>query len=151
MQVQDGFSLAAQENKIATEAVKHNLFLRGLYIDKGISGGSTEKRLSLENMRENLNEGDWIIVNSVSRLARNTKDLLSMVEEIEEKKCHLIIIDLNMDITSPSGKLILTLMASQAQFERELTSERVKGVLQHLKKDGFIENKTIIWMENEHR
>ena len=100
-----------------------------------------EKRLALEEMRKELAENTWIIVNSVSRLARNTKDLLSLVDEIEKKKCHLIIIDLNMDITSPSGKLILTLMASQAQFERELTSERVKGVLQHLKSTGSLRTK----------
>lgn len=141
MQVQDGFSLEAQESKISHEAAKHNLFLRNFYIDKGLSGGSMDKRLALEKMRNDLKEGEWIIVNSVSRLARNTKDLLSMVEEIEKKNCHLIIIDLNLDITSPSGKLILTLMASQAQFERELTSERVKGVLQHLKKTGNLRSK----------
>lgn len=141
MQVQDGFSLEAQESKISNESSKHNLFLKNIYIDKGISGGSMEKRLALEEMRKELKEDTWIIVNSVSRLARNTKDLLSLVEEIEKKKCHLIIIDLNMDITSPSGKLILTLMASQAQFERELTSERVKGVLQHLKKTGTLRTK----------
>lgn len=141
IQVQDGFSLEAQESKISNESSKHNLFLKNIYIDKGISGGSMEKRLALEEMRKELKEDTWIIVNSVSRLARNTKDLLSLVEEIEKKKCHLIIIDLNMDITSPSGKLILTLMASQAQFERELTSERVKGVLQHLKKTGTLRTK----------
>jgi site-specific DNA recombinase len=141
MQVNDGFSLEAQESKIAQECLKHNLYLTSFYIDKGISGGSTEKRLALEKLRNELEENTWIIVTSVSRLARNTKDLLQMVEEIEAKKCHLIIIDLNLDITSPSGKLILTLMASQAQFERELTSERVKGVLEHLKATGNLRTK----------
>ena len=99
------------------------------------------KRKSLEQMLVDLKEGEWIIVNSVSRLARNTKDLLSIVEMIEDKGCHLLILDLNLDITSPSGKLILTLMGSQAQFEREITSERVKGVMQHLKKTGALRTK----------
>ena len=49
--------------------------------------------------------------------------------------------DLNLDITSPSGKLILTLMGSQAQFERELTSERVKTVMKHLKDVGQLRTK----------
>ena len=141
MQVQDGFSLEAQESKIQNEVDKMNGFLKAIYIDRGISGGSTKNRKSLEEMRKNLNQGDWIIVNSVSRLARQTKDLLTIVEEIEKKKCHLLIIDLNLDITSPSGKLILTLMGSQAQFEREITSERVKGVMQHLKKTGSLRTK----------
>ena len=141
MQVNDGFSLEAQESKIAQECKKHNLFLKAFYIDRGLSGGSMDKRLALSKMRETIGENDWIIIASVSRLARNTKELLELVEEIEKKKAHLIIIDLNMDITSPSGKLILTLMASQAQFERELTSERVKGVLEHLKKTGNLRTK----------
>jgi DNA invertase Pin-like site-specific DNA recombinase len=141
MQVNDGFSLEAQESKIAQECRKHNLFLKALFIDRGISGGSIENRLSLEKMRQELKENEWIIIASVSRLARNTKELLELVDEIEKKKAHLIIIDLNLDITSPSGKLILTLMASQAQFERELTSERVKGVLDHLKKTGNLRTK----------
>ena len=152
MQVNDGFSLEAQESKICAEAKKRNLFLKALYIDKGISGGSMEKRLSLEELRNQVEENTWIIINSVSRLARNTKDLLSLVDEIEAKKSHLIIIDLNLDITSPSGKLILTLMASQAQFERELTSERVKGVLQHLKKTGNLRTKPAFgWSVNSDR
>lgn len=152
MQVNDGFSLDAQESKICSEAKKRNLFLKALYIDKGISGGSMEKRLSLEELRKQVEENTWIIINSVSRLARNTKDLLSLVDEIEAKKSHLIIIDLNLDITSPSGKLILTLMASQAQFERELTSERVKGVLQHLKKTGNLRTKPAFgWSVNYDR
>ena len=141
MQVQDGFSLESQEHKIIEECKKRDLFLKSIYLDKGISGGSMKKRLSLERILKDLKHNSWIIVNSVSRLARNTKDLLGIVEEIESKKCHLIIMDLNLDITSPSGKLILTLMGSQAQFERELTSERVKTVMGHLKEMGQLRTK----------
>jgi len=141
MQVQDGYSLEAQESKIFQESKKLNGFLKEIYIDKGISGGSTAKRLALELLRKNIQEGDWIVVNSVSRLARNTKDLLTIVDEITNKKAHLLIQDLNLDITSPSGKLILTLIGSQAQFEREITSERVKSVMQHLKETGALRTK----------
>lgn len=141
MQVQDGFSLEAQESKIYKECDNRNLFCRGLYIDKGISGGSTNKRLGLQEMMKGLNEGDWVIVPSVSRLARDTVDLLSISKEIENLNCHLVVIDLNLDLTTPSGKLILTLMGSQAQFERELTSERVKTVMGHLRERGMLRTK----------
>ena len=141
MQVQDGFSLEAQESKISKETEKWNGYLHSIYIDRGISGGSMVKRLALDKMLKSLEKGDWVIVNSVSRLARNTKDLLSIVEIIENLDCHLLILDLNLDITSPSGKLILTLIGSQAQFEREITSERVKGVMEHLKRTGSLRTK----------
>lgn len=141
MQVQDGFSLEAQESKISKETEKWNGYLHSIYIDRGISGGSMKKRLALDKLLQSLESEDWVIVNSVSRLARNTKDLLSIVELIENRGCHLLILDLNLDITSPSGKLILTLIGSQAQFEREITSERVKGVMEHLKKSGNLRTK----------
>lgn len=152
MQVQDGFSLEAQEAKLYKECDNRNLFCRGLYIDKGISGGSTNKRLGLQEMMKGLNKGDWVIVASVSRLARDTVDLLSISKEIEKLECHLVVIDLNLDLTTPSGKLILTLMGSQAQFERELTSERVKTVMGHLKERGMLRTKPAFgWKLNPNR
>ncbi len=152
MQVQDGFSLDAQEAKIYRECVNRNLFCRGLYIDRGISGGSTQKRLGLQEMMSDLKEGDWVITASVSRLARDTVDLLSLSKKIEDMGCHLVVIDLNLDLTTPSGKLILTLMGSQAQFERELTSERVKTVMGHLKEKGMLRTKPIYgWKLNPNR
>ena len=152
MQVQDGFSLDAQEAKIYRECVNRNLFCRSLYIDRGISGGSTEKRLGLQEMMSELKEGDWVITASVSRLARDTVDLLSLSKKIEDMGCHLVVIDLNLDLTTPSGKLILTLMGSQAQFERELTSERVKTVMAHLKEKGMLRTKPVYgWKLNPNR
>jgi len=148
-QVKDGFSLEAQERYLFEEAQKHNLFLKKIYIDRGISGGSTEKRAGLASMRSELLEGEWVLICYVSRLARNTKDLLSITDEIEQKKCHFIIRELQMDLTSPAGKLILTMMASQAQFEREQTSERVKSVISHLKKTGQFRTKPFFgWKMN---
>ena len=155
MQVNDGFSLEAQENKIYKETQYRNFFLKSLYIDRGISGGSTENRKALNHMMEEVMKGEeeiWIIINSISRLSRKTKDLLTLVEDIEKKNCHLIIIDLNLDITSPSGKLMLTMMAGQAQFERELTSERVRNVLHHLRETGNLRTKPSFgWMLNTDR
>ena len=141
MQVQDGFSLEAQESKIVAKTESLNGHLHAVYIDRGISGGSMEGRKGLEKCLGEVTSGDWIIVNSVSRLARNTKDLLEMTDLITKKGAHLMILDLDLDITSPSGKLILTLIGSQAQFEREITSERVKGVMAHLKKTGTLRTK----------
>lgn len=152
MQVQDGFSLDSQEAKIYRECGNRNLFCKGLFIDKGISGGSTNKRLGLQEMLNGLVKGDWIITASVSRLARDTVDLLSISKKIEDMGCHLVVIDLNLDLTTPSGKLILTLMGSQAQFERELTSERVKTVMSHLKERGMLRTKPIYgWKLNPNR
>jgi len=148
-QARDGFSLEAQERQLFEEALRRNMFLKKIYIDRGISGGSTEKRAALAKMREELEKGDWVFVCYVSRMARNTIDLLSIADEIEKKDCHLVVQELKMDITSPAGKLVLTLLASQAQFEREQVSEKVKSVIKHLKDTNQFRSKPPIgWKMN---
>ena len=152
MQVQDGFSLEAQEAKIYKESKNRNMFCKALYIDKGLSGGSTEKRLALQELRSNMGPNEWVVCSSVSRLARNTKDLLSILDEIEKLNSHLITLDLNLDLTTPAGKMVLTFFGSHAQFERELTSERVKTVMSHLKDRGLLRTKPLFgWKMNLNR
>jgi len=140
-QVKDGFSLEAQERNIFEEVRKRNLFLKKIYIDRGISGGTTEKRAGLVKMREELEPGNWVLSCYISRVSRKTRDLLTIVDEIKDKGCHFLVKELDMDFTSPQGQLVLTLMASQAQFERDQTSERVKTVINHLKKTGQFRSK----------
>lgn len=148
-QAKDGFSLEAQERQLFEETLRRDMFLKKIYIDRGISGGSTEKRAALAKMREELVDGDWVFACYVSRMARNTIDLLSIADEIEKKDCHLVVQELKMDITSPAGKLVLTMLASQAQFEREQVSEKVKSVIKHLKETGKFRSKPPIgWKMN---
>lgn len=151
-QARDGFSLEAQEKYILDQAKEHNIFLKKIYIDRGISGGSTDRRAALAKMREELKCGEWVIICYVSRMARNTIDLLSIADEIEKKGCHFLIGELKMDITSSAGKLVLSMMASQAQFEREQVSEKVRSVIKHLKDTGKFRSKPPIgWMMNPDR
>jgi DNA invertase Pin-like site-specific DNA recombinase len=151
-QVKDGFSLYAQERNMFEEAKKRNLFLKRIYIDKGISGGSTEKRAGLAKMRDDLVEGDWVLSCYISRVSRKTKDLLTIVDEIKEKGCHFIVREMDVDFTSPQGQMILALMGSHAQFERDQTSERVKTVITHLKKTGQFRSKPYFgWKMNSDR
>jgi DNA invertase Pin-like site-specific DNA recombinase len=135
-QSKEGVSLEAQESILAQEAGRRNLFLRGFYIEEGISGKDRQHRLSLEKMMEELEEGEYVIVYTVSRFARNTKDLLGLVDEIEKKKAHLIIMELDVDVTTPIGKVTLTMIGSIAQFERESNSQKIKDALKHLKDTG---------------
>lgn len=62
-------------------------------------------------------EGDTIYVHDFSRLARSTKDLLSIVELLEEKNVHLVSNKENMDTSTATGKLMLTMIAAIAEFE----------------------------------
>ena len=135
-QVKVGHSLAAQEALMAREAGRRNYFLKAIYIEEGISGKDIEHREALKRMMEELVEGDKVIVYAVERFARTLKDLLTLAEEIRKKKCFLIIPEMDIDFTTPQGTVMLAIRGSLAQFEREITSNRVKDTIQHLKVTG---------------
>lgn len=81
-------------------------------------------RPKLQQMLEFAREGDTIFVHDFTRLARSTKDLLDIVEQLKSKGIHLVSNKENIDTSTPTGKLMLTFLAGIAEFERENLLER---------------------------
>ena len=140
-QVAEGHSLDAQEAFLAKEAGLRNYFLKAIYIDEGISGKDIEHREALKKMMEELKEGDKVIVYAVERFTRHLKDLLTLAEEIKKKNCVLIVPEMDVDFNTPQGGMLLAIRGSLAQYEREITSKRVKDTLGHLRRMGRLANK----------
>lgn len=69
-------------------------------------------------------EGDRLVVTKIDRLARSVADLLEIIKILERKKVGIRILNLGMDTETPTGKLMLTVLAGVAQFEREIMLER---------------------------
>lgn len=92
------------------------------YTEK-VSGKDTNRSKLLE-MLEYVREGDTIYIHDFSRLARSTKDLLDIIEQLQQKKVALISIKENMDTSTASGKLMVTVIAAINEFERENLLER---------------------------
>lgn len=93
-----------------------------VYIEKA-SGKNTD-RPEFKKMMDYVREGDVVVVESYSRIARNTQDLLSIVAALEAKGVAFISQKEQIDTSSPSGRLMLTIFAGLAQFERECLLER---------------------------
>ena len=96
-------------------------------IDKVFKDKASAKdtnRPQLKALLEYVREGDTIYIHDFSRLARNTKDLLELVEELEAKSVKLVSIKDNIDTTSPIGKFTLTLLGAIAELERSNLRER---------------------------
>lgn len=98
---------------------------------------SVAQRNELGSALKFVRKGDTLVVTKLDRLARSTQHLLKIVEELEGKEVGLRILDFagsEVDTKSPSGKLMLTMFAAMAQFEREMMLERQRLGIQRAKK-----------------
>ena len=104
------------------------------FIDK-VSGKNTN-RPKLQEMMEFVREGDTVYIHDFSRLARSTKDLLDLTEKLQVKKVHLVSNKENIDTSTATGKLMLTMIGAIAEFERANTLERQKEGIAIAKRNG---------------
>ena len=100
-----------------------------------VSGKDTN-RPELQHMLEFAREGDTVYVHDFSRLARSTKDLLDIVEQLDNKNVHLVSNKENLDTSTPTGKLMLTMIAAINEFERTNLLERQREGIAEAKKKG---------------
>jgi DNA invertase Pin-like site-specific DNA recombinase len=88
--------------------------------------GTKSNRPELLRLKDKTRPGDTVVVESFSRLARSTKDLIELVEHFEKNNIKLISIKENFDTHTPQGKLMLTVFQAFSQFERDLIVQRTK-------------------------
>lgn len=86
--------------------------------------GTKSDRPELKTMLLTLRSGDILVIDSFSRLSRSTKDLLDLVERLTSMGVHLVSLKENLDTTTATGKLMLTMLSALSQFERDLIAER---------------------------
>ena len=111
---------------------KHNI---DKWFKEKVSAKNTN-RPQLQAMLEFAREGDTIYVHDFSRLARSTKDLLDIVDRLQAKGIHLVSNKENLDTSTPTGKLMLTMIAAINQFERENLLERQREGIAIAKQEG---------------
>ena len=99
-----------------------------IYTDK--ISGSKDERPGLENCLKALRDGDTLIVWKLDRLGRNLKHLITTVEELSKKNIGFKVLSgqgVNIDTTTPAGKMIFSIFGALAEFERELIRDRTKA------------------------
>ncbi len=105
-----------------------------IYIDR-LSGKNTDRPALLE-MLGFVREGDSVIVESISRFARNTKDLLELTEQLNNKRVQFISQKENIDTNTPAGKFMLTIFGAVAELEREYIRQRQREGIEIAKEKG---------------
>ncbi len=132
-QVEDGVSLDAQDAKIHAWADLNNADKVIIFRDEGISGKRSDNRPGLQNALSMISKGDALVVYSLSRLSRSTKDALILSETLSKKEADLVSLSEKIDTTSAAGKMVFRMLAVLAEFERDQISDRTRFALAHKK------------------
>ncbi|MBD2168622.1 recombinase family protein [Calothrix membranacea FACHB-236] len=121
-------SLAEQRKKIEAYCYAFSHELIQIFEEVG-SGKNVEHRPQFQEALKLVSEqADGIIAAKLDRLARNTRDVLALVDDVlQPQKKALVLLDLQVDTTTPQGYMILTVMSAVARLEREIINERTRG------------------------
>lgn len=136
-----------EQNTIRQEILMRDLGVERVYMDKA-SGKSRTGRPQLEAMMDFVREGDVVIVESISRFARSTRDLLTLVEQLTEKGVGFVSQKESIDTNTPQGKFMLTVFGAMAELEREQTLQRQREGIAAAKAAGKYKGRKPIEIED---
>ena len=138
----------AEQNTVRQENLMKELGVEKIYIEKA-SGKSRDGRPELDAMMDFVREGDVVIVESISRFARSTRDLLTLVEQLTNKKVEFVSQKESIDTTTPQGRFMLTVFGAMAELEREQTLQRQKEGIAAAKAEGKYKGRKPIAIDEE--
>lgn len=127
-----GQDLERQVFKLKEYGIEDN----DIYTEK--MSGMKSKRPVLQEVMKKLQPGDKIVVESLSRLARSTKDLWNLIQYFLDNDIIFVSLKEQVDLSTATGRLLFTVLSGLVQFERDLTSERTKETLRVKKEEGAV-------------
>ena len=107
-----------------------------MQVDAGISGSRADNRPGLQEALTKCKKGTALVVYSLSRLARSTRDTLTIADTLAASGADLVSLSEKIDTTSASGKMVFRLLAVLSGFEKDQISERTRFALAHKKAKG---------------
>ena len=123
-----------EQNTARQEIMLRELGVDELFVDR--ASGKNADRPELNRMMNFVRRGDTVIVESISRFARNTRDLLDLVEQLTAKQVEFVSRKEAIDTTTPTGKFMLTVFAAVAELEREYILQRQREGIAIAKQQG---------------
>ena len=136
-----------EQNTIRQEILMTTLGVEKVYIEK--ASGKNADRPELKAMMDFVREGDIVIVESISRFARSTRDLLNLVDELTKKGVQFVSQKESIDTSTPQGKFMLTVFGAMAELEREQTLQRQKEGIAAAKEAGKYKGRKPIGISEE--
>lgn len=138
IQAEDGESLGAQQRKLEGWAMMQGTALAAVLSERGVSGGiPLNDRPEGARLLTMVRKGDTIVASKLDRMFRSALDALQVVAQLQDRGVHLVLLDLNGDVTADGmAKFFLTLAAAFAEVERHRVRERITDVKKDQKKRG---------------
>lgn len=108
------------------------------FSDDGVSGKvSAGKRPQFAKLLEKIRDGETLVVSKLDRLGRDALDVLQTTRLLAERQIRVVVLQLGgTDITSPAGKMLMSMLAAVAEMERDLMVERTHAGLARARKEG---------------
>jgi DNA invertase Pin-like site-specific DNA recombinase len=138
-QVDSGLGLDAQRAKVTGECERRGWDIVAEHADEGISAKTITERPGLLKALGQLDGGEAgnLVVAKLDRLSRSVHDFTGLVDRSKRLGWSLVVLDLGVDTSTPSGAMMANVLASFAQFERELIGQRTSDALQVKKRAGI--------------
>ena len=124
-----------EQNESAQIELSKQIGAEKVFIDKA-SGKSTDNRPQLKAMLDFVREGDIVICRDITRIARNVRDLLNIVDTLSSKGVEFRSIKENIDTTTPQGKFMLSVFGAMAELEREWILKKTREGIELAKAQG---------------
>lgn len=135
-QAEKGFSLENQRLRLESFAISQGWSVIGDYVDDGFSAKDTN-RPDFMRLMNNLDNIDIVLVYKLDRFTRSVKDLNEVLEVFNDRNVSFKSATESIDTSSATGRMILNMIGTAAQWERETISERVKDVLTKMREKGI--------------
>jgi len=136
-QAEDGVSLDAQRARVDAWRTLNDAELLAVEVDAGMSGKRSDNRPGLQKAIDAAcKHGAVLVVYSLSRLARSTKDTLEIAERLDKAGADLVSLSEKIDTTSAAGKMVFRMLAVLAEFERDQISERTTAAMAYKRNQG---------------
>jgi site-specific DNA recombinase len=149
-QADEGVSLEAQRLRLEAYCVAHGWPAPELVVDAGVSAKSLDRPglgyVLTEVRRKRV---DVLLVLKLDRLTRSVADLAPLVKTLERGSCQLVSLGESLDTTTAAGRLMLNLLVSVSQWEREATAERTATALRHMRDNRQAYNHTPLGFQRE--
>jgi site-specific DNA recombinase len=137
-QADEGVSLEMQAAKVRAWADLNGAELLDVVADEGLSAKNANRPGLVRAIQLAKQHKAALVIYSLSRLSRSTRDTLELVSGLEKAGAELVSLTEKIDTSSAGGRMVFRMLSVLAEFEREQLAERTRAAMQHMKQQGFV-------------